>query len=217
MYPHLVYDEICHATLPSLRRPSPLISKDWQKPHFSNSDKIYYFVVFRRSSVSEKKLRRRTPVRYKQVKHIIKEVSEMIGKDIQISDKFLEKGNFDDKDILLVDRKILAFQVEIKNGKLWFPTIRGILYWLPEIKWAAVDHGAIPFLLNGADCMGAGIHLTDISIKSGDLIWIKDEEHGKPLAIGIAIVDGEEMVEMKKGKAVETIHWIGDELWELET
>ena len=91
------------------------------------------------------------------------------------------------------------------------------MYWLPEIKWAAVDHGAIPFLLNGADCMGAGIHLTDISIKSGDLIWIKDEEHGKPLAIGIAIVDGEEMVEMKKGKAVETIHWIGDELWELET
>ena len=98
-----------------------------------------------------------------------------------------------------------------------FQQLEEFLYWLPEIKWAAVDHGAIPFLLNGADCMGAGIHLTDISIKSGDLIWIKDEEHGKPLAIGIAIVDGEEMVEMKKGKAVETIHWIGDELWELET
>jgi PUA domain protein len=167
--------------------------------------------------VSEKKLRRRTPVRYKQVKNIINEISVMIGEDIQISDKFLEKGNFDDKDILLVDRKILAFQVDTKNGKLWFPTIRGILYWLPEIKWAAVDHGAIPFLLNGADCMGAGIHLTDISIKSGDLMWIKDEEHGKPLAIGIAIVDGEEMIKMKKGKAAETIHWIGDELWELET
>lgn len=167
--------------------------------------------------MSEKKLRRRTPVRYKQVKNIIKEISEVIGKDIQISDKFLEKGNFDDKDILLVDRKILAFQVKTKNGKLWFPTIRGILHWLPEIKWAAVDHGAIPFLLNGADCMGAGIHLTDISIKSGELIWIKDEEHGKPLAIGVAIVDGEKMIEMKKGKAAETIHWIGDELWELET
>jgi predicted ribosome-associated RNA-binding protein Tma20 len=25
------------------------------------------------------------------------------------------------------------------------------------------------------------------------------------------------MIKMKKGKAAETIHWIGDELWELET
>jgi PUA domain protein len=65
--------------------------------------------------------------------------------------------------------------------------------------------------------MGAGIHLVDNSIKSGDLMWIKDKEHGKPLAIGIAIVDGEQMIEMKNGKAVKTIHWIGDELWELET
>ena len=137
--------------------------------------------------------------------------------NFDISDRFLEKANFDDKDILLVDRKILAFQVKTKNSKSWFPTIRGVLHWMPEIKWAAVDHGAIPFLLNGADCMGAGIHLVDNSIKSGDLMWIKDKEHGKPLAIGIAIVDGEQMIEMKNGKAVKTIHWIGDELWELET
>jgi len=167
--------------------------------------------------VSEKKLRRRTPVRYKQVKTIIDEISIMIGSNFDISDRFLEKANFDDKDILLVDRKILAFQVKTKNSKSWFPTIRGVLYWMPEIKWAAVDHGAIPFLLNGADCMGAGIHLADNSIKSGDLMWIKDKEHGKPLAIGIAIVDGEQMIEMKNGKAVKTIHWVGDELWELET
>ena len=167
--------------------------------------------------MSEKKLRRRTPVRYKQVRSIINEIVRNIGIEFDISEKFLEKANFDDKDVLLIDRVILAFQVSTENGKSWFPTIRGILEWLPEIKWAAVDHGAIPFLMNGADCMGAGVHLTDISLKSGDLIWIKDQQHGKPLAIGIAMVDGNEMMGMTKGKAVQTIHWIGDELWELDT
>jgi predicted RNA-binding protein (TIGR00451 family) len=71
--------------------------------------------------------------------------------------------------------------------------------------------------MNGADCMGAGIHLADESIEESELIWIKDQEHGKPLAIGISIVNGKDMIKMSNGKAIETIHWIGDELWELET
>jgi predicted ribosome-associated RNA-binding protein Tma20 len=33
----------------------------------------------------------------------------------------------------------------------------------------------------------------------------------------MAIVSGTEMAEMTKGKAITTIHWVGDELWELET
>jgi PUA domain protein len=48
-------------------------------------------------------------------------------------------------------------------------------------------------------------------------MWIKDQQHGKPLAIGMAMVSGDEMAEMTKGKAIRTIHWVGDELWELET
>jgi PUA domain protein len=48
-------------------------------------------------------------------------------------------------------------------------------------------------------------------------MWIRDQQHGKPLAIGMAIVSGDEMMKMTKGKAIKTIHWVGDELWELET
>ena len=167
--------------------------------------------------MSEKRLRRRTPVRYKQVKHIIEEITSHTGLNIDISSKFLEKGHFDGKDILLVDKKIMAFLVSVGDEKIWFPTIRGILEWKPDTRWAAVDHGAIPFLMNGADCMGAGIHLAYESIEKGEIIWIKDQEHSKPLAIGMATVSGLDMIKMVKGKAIETIHWIGDELWELET
>ena len=168
-------------------------------------------------TVTEKRLRRRTPVRFKQVKNIIAELSERIGVDIDGRTVFLEKANFDNRDMLLVDKTPLAMQVETEDGRKWFPTLRGILAWKPGGKWAAVDHGAIPFLMNGADCMGAGVQMADPNVEAGELVWVRDETHGKPLALGIAMVNGEEMVAMEKGKAITTLHWVGDELWQLET
>ena len=37
------------------------------------------------------------------------------------------------------------------------------------------------------------------------------------MATGVALVSGDEMMEMTNGKAVSTLHWVGDELWDLET
>ena len=173
--------------------------------------------IFLQGGVSAKRLRRRTPVRFKQIKDIVAELSSRISMDIDIKSAFLEKGNFDNRDLLLVDKTVLAMQVETDDGKKWFPTLRGILAWKPDGRWAAVDHGAIPFLMNGADCMGAGVQLADPAVSAGGLVWVRDEEHGKPLALGIAMVDGEEMVAMTKGKAINTLHWVGDDLWNLES
>ena len=166
--------------------------------------------------MSEKRLRRRTPVRFKQIKDIAAELSARIAVDFEIKSSFLEKANFDNRDLILVDKTALAMQVETDEGKKWFPTLRGILAWQPDGRWAAVDHGAIPFLMNGADCMGAGVQMADPEVTAGDLVWVRDEEHGKPLALGIAMVDGEEMVAMNKGKAINTLHWVGDDLWNLD-
>ena len=95
-------------------------------------------------------------------------------------------------------------------------TLRGLLALSCSQMYAEVDRGAIPFLMNGADCMAAGIHNADSSITAGDLVWIRDQEHGRALAIGWAILDGEDMIESQKGKAIQTIHYVGDELWEME-
>ena len=167
--------------------------------------------------MSDKRLRRRTPVRFKQIRDIAAELSARIALDIDIKSAFLEKANFDNRDLILVDKSALAMQVETEEGNKWFPTLRGILAWQPDGLWAAVDHGAIPFLMNGADCMGAGVQMADPAVTAGDLVWVRDEEHGKPLALGIAMVDGEEMVAMSKGKAITTLHWIGDDLWNLQS
>ena len=64
--------------------------------------------------------------------------------------------------------------------------------------------------------MVAGVHGADEDIEVGDLVWIRDKEHGRPLALGWATMTGTEMVEATKGKGIKTIHWVGDELWDME-
>ena len=107
-------------------------------------------------------------------------------------------------------------RIEVCGKMGWYPTLKGISAWNVERSWVAVDEGAIPFLRNGADCMGAGIHIADPSLGEGDFVWIRDQETGEPIATGTAIIDGERMMSMTKGKAISTIHWVGDDLWNLE-
>ena len=48
------------------------------------------------------------------------------------------------------------------------------------------------------------------------IVLIIDETHGKPLAIGVSLISGEEMVANDSGKAVETKHYVGDDIWNFE-
>jgi len=79
-----------------------------------------------------------------------------------------------------------------------------------------VDMGAIPFVTNGADIMRPGIVDADKNILEGSFVVICDEKHGKPLAIGISLYSGEEMLSLKEGKVVKNIHYVGDKIWNLE-
>ena len=166
--------------------------------------------------MGEPRMRKRKPVRHKQVREVERELGEVMVREIGLQSGSIELAHFEGRDILLLDRTIVGIRVEIGGSNRWVPTIRGILHWKPDRCWAAVDDGATPFLLNGADCMGAGVHIADPSVEAGGFVWVRDQDRGTPLAIGMAIVDGDEMMEMTKGKAISTIHWIGDELWEIE-
>ena len=64
--------------------------------------------------------------------------------------------------------------------------------------------------------MVAGIHSADENITEGDLVWVRDQTHKRPLAIGWAKMDGTSLVQQLKGKGLKNIHWVGDELWEME-
>ena len=166
--------------------------------------------------MSGPRMRKRKPVRHKQVREVERQLEEVMGMNVDLSGGFIELAHFEGRDILLLDRTIVGIRVEIGDSQRWVPTIRGILHWNPDRCWAAVDDGATPFLLNGADCMGAGVHIADPSVEAGGFVWVRDQDRGTPISIGVALVDGDEMMEMTKGKAISTIHWVGDELWMIE-
>ena len=120
--------------------------------------------------------------------------------------------------MVFVDK--VAKAIEVKNSdneRFTFLTLRGFLEHSDAAKWVDVDHGAIPFLMNGADCMVAGVQAADEDIAVGELVWIRDMTHKKPLAIGWSTMEGQEMASATKGKGIKTLHWIGDELWEMES
>lgn len=86
---------------------------------------------------------------------------------------------------------------------------------LDALPSVIVDMGAVPHISNGADIMRPGIVAIDGRFKKGDLVLVRDERFKKPLAIGIAIENSEDLVKMEKGKVVKNIHHVDDKIWRL--
>ncbi|GGM69699.1 PUA domain protein [Halarchaeum rubridurum] len=114
-----------------------------------------------------------------------------------------------DRDVVLVDGEPLAAYFDDEP----FLTVKGANEHPPERGVVTVDAGAISFVSDGADVMRPGITEADDSISAGDLVVIVEETHGKALAVGRALVDGSEMAG-DSGKVVESLHHVGDELFE---
>ncbi len=93
------------------------------------------------------------------------------------------------------------------------PTLKFILANPEVLKKITVDMGAIRFVINGADIMRPGIKDIEAGIKKDEFIVIIDETHCKPLAVGIALLNSEEMKSATAGKVIKNIHYVGDELW----
>ena len=75
--------------------------------------------------MSDKKLRRRTPVRYKHVREDLSELLRSVGLDLDLSESFLERAHFEGRDLILVDRVPLGMNVETEGGNSWFPYTEG--------------------------------------------------------------------------------------------
>ena len=68
-------------------------------------------------------------------------------------------------------------------------------------------------MVNGADVMAPGIVDADEDIKEGDVVFVVDENHKKPICVGIALMDGKSMKESDKGRAIKNLHYVGDKIW----
>ncbi|MGB9936866.1 MAG: RNA-binding protein [Methanobacterium sp.] len=155
------------------------------------------------------KIRKRYHLQKKKLKKLMNELGDY-STLIQPKSK-VEILESDLYDIILIDGKPLVMTID----DTYFPTLKGALELEIDHKYVVVDMGAVRFVAKGADVMSPGITETDPEVKEGDLVIIIDENHKKPLATGKALISGPEMVESNEGKAIKTIHYIGDKLWNL--
>jgi PUA domain protein len=114
-----------------------------------------------------------------------------------------------DREVVLVDGDPLVASFD---GDL-FLTVRGANEYPPQNHVVTVDSGAISFVSDGANVMRPGITEATDDIEPGDLVVIVEETHSKALAIGRAEAAGDDMVG-DSGKVVESLHHVGDDLYE---
>jgi PUA domain protein len=116
----------------------------------------------------------------------------------------------DDWEIVLVDGEPLVVYFDSEP----FLTVKGANEYPPQKHIVTVDAGAIQFVSDGADVMRPGIVEADDDIAEGDLVVINEEGHGKFLAVGRALTDGDDMVG-SEGRVVDSLHHVGDDLFDL--
>ena len=143
-------------------------------------------------------------LRNKETKEILTTIKEAYG-----IDDFSKKDKFEINDnIIIINNDACFFYYE----KKLIPVLKILLKKNP-IKKVTVDMGAVPFIVKGADLMRPGITKLDDDITKNEIVTIVDETHGKCLAVGVTIFSGSEILEMKSGKVIKIIHYVGDELW----
>lgn len=87
-----------------------------------------------------------------------------------------------------------------------------------------VDRGAIRFLLAGAPMMCPGLTSPggylpppDAALPAGTVVAIHAEGKDHAVGVGITKLGTEEMRKLNKGVGVETVTYLGDDLWGHQT
>ena len=113
--------------------------------------------------------------------------------------------------IIFVNSKPLFFY----HNERIIPTLKFLLENM-AMKKVVVDMGAVKFVVSGADIMRPGIVEIDEGIEEDEPIAVVDVNNKKPLSVGIAMYNSQDMQELESGKAVKNIHYIGDKIWNEE-
>jgi PUA-domain protein len=157
------------------------------------------------------KKRRRHFLKEKEAKKFLLEVSKTLGTDIEQllgSKTGVEVNETEIAEVFLFDGRPLLAR---SDGEL-FPTLYFEEFFSTAPK-IVVDMGAVPYVCKGADVMAPGVVSIKGEFEENDLLLIVDERHGKPLAVGVALLSSEKMGTLDSGKIVKTIHYVGDKLW----
>jgi len=148
-------------------------------------------------------------LRKSEIKPLISEI-EMFKNELEFDERKTrtEVIEIDGEQLILFDGKPLLFKAE---GQL-IPTLFFERY-IASAPKIAVDRGAIPHICNGADVMAPGVRNIEKSFLKEGFVVVVDETHGKPLAVGRALLDSETMRRTERGPIVKTLHYVGDKIY----
>jgi PUA-domain protein len=121
---------------------------------------------------------------------------------------------------IVLDDKSKLYLVQ---GELWlvkqqhtmFPGLPALLADNVQLPQVVVDMGAVSHIANGADVMAPGIFNLDKQLKVGDLTVIIDQKNLMALAVGRMLLSPDVILEKNRGRAIETLHYVSDQLWKL--
>ncbi len=115
------------------------------------------------------------------------------------------------------DKKIIAkkntIYFIIKN-EFVIPTITFVRSFSTNLKRITIDLPAIRYISNGADVMAPGIIEYPLNLEKGEIVIIDEERNKTPIAIGKALVSGDDLKKIKettnKGKVIQNLHYLKD-------
>ncbi len=164
----------------------------------------------------------RYPLSKKEKKKIIDELSRSrilsINRNESIKKIVMERiiVNNGEIDLILIN----SFPSFFKHNDRYYPTLhyiakiiseKSINYVKETFKYIAVDEGALKPLLRGADVMRPGIKEAN-NFKKDDIVIVFLIDKWIPIVVGRALIDYDSNI--RKGKAIENIHRIGDKIWD---
>lgn len=156
---------------------------------------------------------RRYSLKEREVREVLEKVSIHVKIDVNEllkKSKRLEVVEGEGTRVFLFDEKPLFAE---SQGRA-FPTLKSSTF-LAQAARAVVDMGAIKHVCNGADIMAPGIVRFIGEFEKGNFLLVVDEKFSKPIAIGEALCDSEEVKTIKKGPVIENRHFVGDETWNI--
>jgi len=105
----------------------------------------------------------------------------------------------------------------------WVPTLRLVHKYPQMVAQVGIDRGAIKFLLSGASMMCPGLTSAggmlpppSHAIPQGAVVAIMAEGKAHAAGLGIMKLSSEEVKRVGKGVAVESVTYLGDDLWGME-
>ena len=126
------------------------------------------------------------------------------------------RGEWNHISFLGMDGLIMFFQD--RDGP-WLPTLTTVKKYPTLMPIMQVDVGATDFLLRGAKVMAPGLTSAGGKIfpglPVGRPVQIYIQGQSEPSAIGVMLMSSDEVIESKKGLAIDNVHFRDDGLFKL--